>query len=189
MSIFVLGLLLFFGIHCISIVNDPWRNRMVDKIGKWTWKGLYSIVSIFGFIMMVWGYGITHYDTPTLYSPLMPLQHSSVLLLLPVFPLLIAAYFPGRIKKLTKHPMLIATMLWATAHLFSNGSLVDVILFGSFLIWAIVDRISLQRRQLRPTPGAPHTVFNDIIACIAGLGLYVAFIFWLHELIIGTSVF
>ena len=189
MSIFLIGLLLFIGIHSISILNESWRNLMVNKIGEWTWKGTYSFVSIFGFILMVWGYGVTRYDSTLLYTPPLWLQHFSLLLLLPVFPLLVAAYFPGRIKTATKHPMLISTTLWAVGHLFSNGSLVDVILFGSFLIWAIMDRISIEHRQPRPTPGAPHSTFNDIIACVVGLGLYLAFIFWLHELLFGVSPF
>ncbi len=188
MSIFLIGLCIFLGIHCISILNESWRNRMVNKIGEWAWKGLYSLVSIFGFILIVWGYGATRYDTALLYTPPLWLQHFSLLLLLPVFPLLIAAYFPGRIKDVTKHPLLISTTLWAVAHLFSNGSLVDVILFGSFLAWAIMDRISIGQRQPRPIPGAPYSRFNDIIAVVVGLGLYLAFAFWLHELLIGVPV-
>lgn len=188
MSIFLTGLLLFLGIHSISVVNDPWRNLMVKKIGELAWKGFYSLVSIFGFILIIWGYGITRYDSALLYSPPLWLQYFSLLLFLPVFPLLVAAYLPGRIKTATQHPMLIATMLWALAHLFSNGSLVNVILFGSFLIWAVMDRISIEQRQPRPIPGAPYSNFNDIIASVVGLALYFGFIFWLHELLIGVTV-
>ena len=189
MTIFLTGFLLFFGIHCISILNESWRNRMVNKVGEWPWKGIYSLVSISGFILMVWGYGLARYDAAVLYTPPLWLQHFSLLLLLPVFPLLVAAYFPGRIKAVVKHPMLISTKLWAVAHLLSNGTLVDVILFGAFLAWAIVDRISIEHRQPRPTPGAPYSSFNDIIACVAGLSLYIAFAFWLHELFIGIQPF
>jgi len=189
MSIFLTGLLIFFGIHCISILNESWRNHMVDKIGELAWKGIYSLVSVFGFILIVWGYGVTRYESALLYTPPLWLQHFSLLLLLPVFPLLVAAYFPGRIKAATKHPMLIATKLWAVAHLFSNGTLVDVILFGSFLTWAIMDRISIEQRQPRPIPGVPYSSFNDVISCVIGLCLYLAFVFWLHELLIGVPPF
>lgn len=189
MGIFLTGLLIFLGIHSISIINESWRNLMVDKIGKWTWKGLYSFVSIFGFILIIWGYGSARYDSALLYNPPIWLQHFSLVLLLPVFPLLVAAYFPGRIKAATQHPMLISTMLWALAHLFSTGSLANVILFGSFLIWAIMDRISIEHRRPRAIPGAPYSSFNDIIACVVGLGIYLAFVFWLHELLIGVSLF
>lgn len=187
--IFFIGLFLFLGIHCVSIVNDPWRNRTVDKVGQLAWKGFYSFVSIIGFITMSWGYGLIRQDTPLLYSPPTWLQYLALFLFIPVFPLLIAAYFPGRIKTVTKHPMLLSTMLWAAAHLFSTGSLVDFILFSSFLIWAIIDRISIEHRQSRPIPEAPYTSFNDIIACVIGLGLYFAFVFWLHQLLIGVPVF
>jgi uncharacterized membrane protein len=189
MSIFLIGLLLFIGIHSISILNEPWRNLMVNKMGEWTWKGFYSIVSIFGFILIIWGYGVTRYDSALLYTPPLWLHHFSSLLLLPVFPLLVAAYFPGRIKDVTKHPMLISTKLWAVAHLCSNGSLVDVMLFGSFLTWAVMDRISIDQRQPRPIPGTPYSAFNDIIAVVVGLVLYLAFAFWLHERLIGVPAF
>ena len=189
LSIFLVGLFIFLGIHSISIVNESWRNRMLEKIGEWTWKGIYSLVSIFGFILIVWGYGATLHDSVLVYSPPLWLQHFSLVLLLPVFILLVAAYFPGRIKAVTKHPMLLSTKLWAVAHLLSNGALVDVILFGSILTWAIWDRISLGRRQPRSIPGAPQSNFNDIIASVVGIGLYCAFIFWLHELFIGVPAY
>ena len=189
MSIFFIGLLIFIGIHSISIVNESWRNRMVNKIGEWAWKGMYSLVSIFGFMLIILGYGVVRYDSVVLYTPPLWLQHFSLLVLVPVFPLLVGAYFPGRIKAATKHPMLISVKLWAVAHLFLNGSLVDVFLFGSFLTWAVWDRISIQRRQPRPIPGAPYSSFNDIIACVVGIGLYLTFVFWLHELLIGVPPF
>lgn len=189
MGIFLTGLFIFLGIHCISIVNESWRNHMVEKIGEWTWKGIYSLVSIFGFILMVFGYGAARHESALLYIPPLWLQYFSIVLLLPVFPLLVAAYFPGRIKTVTKHPMLMATKLWAVAHLVSNGSLIEVILFGSFLIWAIWDRISLERRQPRPIPGAPASNYNDIIAFFVGIGLYLFFVFSLHQRFIGVPVY
>lgn len=189
MSIFLIGLLIFFGIHSISIVSESWRDCMVNKIGQWPWKGVYSLVSIVGFVLIIWGYGIAHHDSVVLYSPPIWLQHFSMLLLLPVFPLLIAAYFPGRIKAAINHPMLLSTKLWAIGHLLVNGSLIDVILFGSFLVWAVWDWISLQYRFPRSIPGAPSSNFNDMFAWIVGCGLYFVFIFWLHELVIGISLF
>jgi uncharacterized membrane protein len=189
MSIFIIGLLLFLGIHSISIANESWRNHMVKITGERAWKGIYSLVAIFSFILVIWGYGVTRHDSALLYTPPIWLHHFSLLLLLPVFPLLIAAYFPGRIKSVIKHPMLMSTKLWAVAHLLSNGSLVDVILFGSFFIWAIWDRISMAHRQPRPIPGAPNSNFNDIIACVVGIGLYLTFVLWLHELLIGVPAY
>ena len=146
-------------------------------------------MSFISFILIVWGYDVSRLDSALMYSPPEWLRHVSLLLLLPVFILLVAAYFPGRIKAATKHPMLMSTMLWAVAHLLSNGALVDVILFGSFLIWAMWDCISLKSRQTRPIPGAPESNYNDIIACVVGIGLYFAFVFCLHELLIGVPVY
>ncbi len=187
MGLFSIGLLLFFGIHSISILNESWRDRMVERVGKWPWKGIYSLVSILGFILIIWGYGAGRSDSVVLFTTPILLQYISVALLLPVFPLLIAAYFPGRIKAATRHPMLLATILWAVAHLLISGSLINIILFGSFLAWAVWDRISVQHRQPRPIPGAPLSNFNDIIACVVGLGLYLSFVFWLHELLFSVS--
>lgn len=189
MSILLIGLFLFLGIHCISILNDPWRNRMVNKIGKWGWKGIYGLVSIFGFILIIRGYEIARLDAALLYTPPSWLQYFAFLLLLPAFPLLVAAYFPGRIKAATKHPMLLSTVLWSVAHLLSTGSLVNVILFGSFLVWAIIDIDSIEHRTPRAIPEAPFSRFNDIIACIVGLGLFLTFVFWLHEYLFGVALF
>lgn len=189
MIIFFCGLIIFFGIHSISIVSAEWRNNMVEKLGDGAWRGLYSLVAIAGFILMVWGYGQVRYDSPMLYTPPIWLQHISLILLLPVFPLLIATYFPGRIQATVKHPMLLAVKIWAFAHLLANGELVSVILFGVFLGWAVVDRISLKKRPKRPIPGAPAARYNDSVAIVGGIGLYVAFTLWLHELLIGVSPF
>ena len=188
MTIFLLGLFIFFGVHSISIPGDSWRNRLAEKTGTGAWKVLYSLVSISGFVLMVWGYGRARSYSPDLYTPQQWLQHLSLALSLPVFPLLIAAYFPGRIKSAVRHPMLLATLLWAAAHLVSTGSVVDVILFGSFLIWAVADIISLHHRRVRPAPEAPSTRYNDAAAVSVGLILYALFILYLHQLLVGVSI-
>ena len=108
MTVFLLGLLIFLGVHSISIVNEPWRDRMVKAIGKWPWKGLYSLVAAFGFVLIIWGYGLSSSDSFDLYVPPLWLHRLALLVLLPVFVLFLAAYFPGRIKKATGHPMLLA---------------------------------------------------------------------------------
>ena len=187
MSVLLLGLIIFFAVHSVSIVNEPWRDRMVTKMGEWPWKGLYSLLAVVGFILIVWGYGLARHDPVLLYSPPAWLRHLALLLLVPVFPLLLAAYLPGRIQAATKHPMLVAVKLWAVAHLLANGMLADVLLFGAFLAWAVVDRISMKRRTQRTIPSAPPSKANDISAVLVGLALYVAFIFWLHTWLIGVS--
>jgi uncharacterized membrane protein len=187
MTTLILGLLLFLGAHSISIANDPWRNRMQTRLGEVGWKGLYSLISIAGFVLIVQGYAAARLDPVVLYTPPTALRHVAMLLLVPVFPLLLSTYLPGRIKSAVKHPMLVATKLWAFAHLLANGNLADVVLFGGFLAWAVADRISLKRRQTRALHTAPAGKVNDVIAVVGGLALYVGFVMWLHVWLIGVS--
>jgi uncharacterized membrane protein len=178
---------LFFAAHSISIVNDAWRNRMARRLGELGWQGLYALVAAAGLGLIVWGYGLARQEPVVLYVPPFWLRHLSLLLLVFVFPLLLATYLPGRIREITKHPMLVATKLWAVAHLLANGTLADVLLFGSFLVWAVADRISLERRAPRPVPGAPPSRLNDAVAVLGGLVLYAAFALWLHHWLFGVS--
>ncbi len=187
MTLLVLGLILFLGTHAISIANEPWRDRMHARFGEIGWKGIYSVVALIGFVLIIHGYGQARLDPVVIYNPPFWLRHVAMLLLVPVFPLLLATYLPGRIKSATRHPMLVATKLWALAHLLANGTLADVLLFGGFLAWAVADRISLKRRQPRPLHTAPAGKANDIIAIIGGLAIYGAFVMFLHTWLIGVS--
>lgn len=188
MGTLILGLVLFLGIHSVSIVNEPWRHRMAARMGEWSWKAVYSVVAIVGFVLIVWGYGEARQYPTVLYVPPGWLRHLAFLLLIPVFPLLFAAYLPGRIQSAVKHPMLAAVKIWAFAHLLVNGTLADLVLFGSFLVWAVADRISLKRRHPAPVPGAPPSKANDAIAVVGGLAVYVAFVLWLHGRLIGVPL-
>ena len=185
---FIIGLVLFFGIHTISIIALPLRDKLVEK-SEYGWKGFYSVVSLIGFVLMVRGYGDYRLTATVFYFPPMWLRHVSALLLLPVFILFIAPYFPSRINKVMKHPQLVAVKLWALAHLLVNGSSADLMLFGAFLIWAVADRISVKRRPLREVPHIPESTANAVIVIIVGLGLYVAFTLWLHGPLIGVKPF
>ena len=182
----ILGLVVFFGVHSISIVNEPWRDQMVARMGEWPWKGVYSIAALAGLVMISMGYGMARYDPVYLYFPPQWLRHTSLLLMAFVFPLVFAAYFTGRIKSAVKHPMLLATKIWALAHLLANGTLADVILFGSFILWAGADRASMKRRSQRPITSAPPSKVNDLIAVVGGLVVYFAFFLWLHQWLIGV---
>ena len=188
MNTLIAGLLVFFAVHSISIFNDAWRNRMVEKTGEWVWKGLYALLAVIGLLLIIRGYGHARLDPIVLYTPPRWLHYPALLLLLPVFPLLLAAYLPGRIQMAAKHPLLLATKLWATAHLLVNGTLADALLFGAFLAWAVADRISLKQRIPQPVPNIPPGRFNDTIAIVIGLALYAAFVFWLHARLIGVAV-
>lgn len=187
MSGLVLGLVLFLGVHSVSIVAPAWRDAQVARYGEKPWKALYSLVSIAGFVLLVIGYGAARQSAIVLYTPPTWTRHLALLLMLPVFPLLLGAYLPGRIKAALKHPFLAAVKLWALAHLLANGTLADVLLFGGFLAWAVADRVSLKRRPQRPLPGAPERPMNDLIAVVAGLVLYGVFVTWLHQWLIGVA--
>jgi uncharacterized membrane protein len=187
MSILIIGIALFLGIHSISIVTPGLRARAVASMGTNGWRGLYSLVSAAGFVLILYGFHLARQAPVVLYMPPGWMRHVTLLLMLPVFPLLLAAYLPGRIKTAMKHPMLAAVKFWAFAHLLSNGLLADVLLFGAFLVWAICDRISLKRRPPQAIRTAPQGRFNDLIAVIAGLALYVIFILWAHVRMFGSS--
>ncbi len=187
MSILILGLVVFLGVHSVGIVAPAGRDRLAARLGELPWKGLYSVVSLLGFLLIVWGYGLARHDPVPLYSPPTWTKHLTLLLMVPVFPLLLAAYLPGRIQAAVKHPMLAAVKLWAFAHLLANGNLADLVLFGSFLAWAVADRISLKHRRPLPVPGAPPGKANDLIAVVGGLLLYGAFVMGLHTWLIGVS--
>jgi uncharacterized membrane protein len=184
----VLGLVLFLGVHSISIVAPAWRDRTAARLGN-AWRGLYSLTTIAGLIVIIWGYGIARQNPVLLYAPPPWTHYIAAVLMLPVFTLFLAAYLPGRIKSALKHPMLISIMLWAVAHLISTGMLANVVLFGSFLAWAVADRISFRWRTQRPILTAPSMKLNDGIAIVAGLAVYVVFEHWLHVRWIGVQPF
>ena len=190
MLLFLAGLALFLGVHAVSIVAPAWRTAVVARRGEASWKGIYSVVAGVGLALIIVGYGLARRDPVVLYDPPAGMRHLALLLMVPVFPLLVATYLPGRIRRAVKHPMLLAVKLWAAAHLLANGMLVDVILFGGFLAWAVADRISINRRptaDAHATPAAPAAPLNDVIAVVAGLALYVVFLLWAHRWLIGVS--
>lgn len=184
----ILGLVLFLGIHSIGIVALPLRDRFAAK-SPLGWKAFYGIVSLIGIVLIVRGYAELRFTPTILYVTPTWLSHVSATLMLPFFILFLAPYLPGRISAATKHPQLIAVKLWAVSHLLVNGTLADVLLFGSFLTWAVLDRISMKRRPARAVPGLPESKTNDIIVVVLGLLLYVAFVLWLHEMLIGIKPF
>ena len=189
MSLLVLGLVLFLGIHSVSIVAPAWRDAQVARRGERAWKGMYALASLAGLLLLIHGYGLARLAPVVLYTPPTGLRHLALLLMLPVFPLLFAAYLPGRIQRAARHPMLLAVKLWATAHLLANGNLADVLLFGAFLAWAVADRISVKRRAVqRSVPGAPPGAANDIVAVVGGLGVYAAFLFKVHGWLTGMPL-
>jgi uncharacterized membrane protein len=188
MLMLIAGLILFFVPHSVAIVAPSWRDRMVMHLRERSWKGMYSLISAAGLILIVLGFAHARRSPMVLYVSPAWLHDVTWVMMLPVFPLLLAAYLPGRIQTAAKHPMLAAIKIWATAHLLVNGTLADVLLFGSFLIWAVAVRISLKRRVPSPVHGAQPSRYNDLIAVVLGVALYALFIFRLHALIIGVPL-
>ena len=184
MTTLIAGLVLFLGMHSFSIVAAPLRDRLAAK-SELGWKAVYSIVSIAGFVLIIQGYSEARIGAEVLYTTPRWLWHVASLFMLPTFILFIAPYFPGRISTAAKHPQLVAVKLWAFSHLLINGSVPDVLLFGSLLAWGVVDRISMKRREQRALPGLPKSGINDIVIIVVGLALYAATVLWLHERFIG----
>ncbi|HLQ13934.1 MAG TPA: NnrU family protein [Steroidobacteraceae bacterium] len=187
MIFLVIGLVLLLGVHSIAIVAPQWRDRAALRLGPQLWRGLYSVVSLAGLLLVIHGFALARATPVFWYFPAGWLRAVTRALMLPVFPLLLAAYLPGRIQAVVKHPMLAAVKLWAFAHLLSNGSAAGVLLFGSLLAWAVADRISLKRRPARAARGAAPSKWNDLIAIVLGLALYAMFMSWAHLKLIGVS--
>ena len=146
----LLGLLVFLGVHSIRIVADDWRSRCIERFGEVLWKFVYGAVSLAGFLVIIWGYGVARQQPVQLWSPPAGMPHLAALLTWFAFMLLAAAYIPcNHFKARWHHPMLLATKLWALAHLLANGTLAGVALFGSFLVWAIVMFANARRQDRR----------------------------------------
>jgi uncharacterized membrane protein len=186
MGVLVLGLAVFLGVHCISIVAPAWRDRTAARLGN-AWRGIYSLASIAGLLLIVWGYGAARHEPVLLYTPAPWTRYVTAVLMVPVFPLLLAGYLPGRIRDTVGHPMLTGVILWALAHLIGSGTLLNLLLFGSFLVWAVADCLSFGWRTQRPISMAPPGRLNDVIAIVAGLMLYAVFEHWLHARWIGVQ--
>ena len=186
MLLLTVGLVLFLGIHSTRMVVPSVRAGFRARGAEKRWKLIYSIVSLVGLVLIIWGYALARPEARIVYEPPSGMRHLALLLMLPVFPLLAASHSPGYIKKTVKHPMLVATILWAVAHLLANGTSADVLLFGGFLVWAVCDLISSIRRGpvfLR----RPPVLRKDISAIVAGLAIYALFLFWLHRILFGVS--
>lgn len=187
MLILILGLVIFLGLHLLP-VQASLKASLVGKLGAGAYKGLVSLGAFVGLVLIVWGYDLTRAaGALVIWQPPTGMRHLTLLLMVPFFPLLIATYVPSKIRATVKHPMLTAVKLWAFAHLLANGTLPDMLIFGSFLAWGVIDRISLKRRGVVPPAAVASFTSGDWIAIGAGLILYAATILRLHLLIIGVS--
>ncbi|PKP81523.1 MAG: NnrU family protein [Alphaproteobacteria bacterium HGW-Alphaproteobacteria-18] len=185
MTYLILGLIIFFGAHLFSTFRSRAPGKDIkEKLGYGPYMGLYSLVSLVGFGLIIWGFGAAR-PAPILYTPPTGLAHLNLVLMLPAMIMLAAAYTPtGRIKKAVKHPMLVAVKIWALGHLLANGELNSVLLFGSFLAYGVIDRIALKKRgDIGPGPDAPVSAMGDIGAVVIGAGAYAVLLLWLHPIL------
>lgn len=191
MSYLIAGLLLFLGVHSTRVFADGWRTRTRAGMGEKPFKAIYSLLSLAGFVLLVWGYGVARQQPVVLWNPPTGMRHLAALLTLIAFVLLAASQVPrNHIKAKLHHPMVLGTKVWAFAHLLSNGTLADTVLFGSFLVWAIVLFAASRRRDRREqTVYAAGTLGATVITVVAGVVAWAAFAFWLHRALIGVAPF
>ena len=187
MLILVLGLVVFLGIHSVRMLAPQWRDARLAAMGEGPWKGVYSLVSLAGLALLVWGYVVARPLAPVLYvTPFWMVHLTMLLMALALISLMVSNLKPGKLKPILKHPMLLAVKLWAFAHLLVNGDLASVLLFGSFLAWAVWNRIAVKRRGgALPKPGP---VINDVIAIGSGLVLWALIVWKAHVWIAGVPV-
>ena len=191
MTLLILGLILFLGVHSVRIVGEGWRTAQIARRGAGTWKGIYSGLSIAGFMLIVWGYSLARQDPVMLWTPQVWARHLAALLTLVSFILLVAAYVPKNgIKARVHHPMVLAVKVWASAHLLTNHTLADLLLFGSFLVWAVLDfRAARARDRAGKVAYEPGTLVGTLITVVVGTLAWAAFAMWLHAMLFGVAPF
>jgi uncharacterized membrane protein len=190
MLLLVLGLALFLGVHSTRVVAEGWRTSMIQRVGEKTWKGVYSVASIAGFALIVWGYGLARHNPVVLWpQPPVATRHIAALLTLVALVLFVAAYVPrNHFKAKLRHPQILGVKVWALAHLIANNTLADVLLFGGFLLWAVLDfRAARKRDRSLVTMPPAGTVQGTAVTVVIGVLAWAAFAFWLHARLIGVA--
>ncbi len=189
MAILVLGLVLFLGVHSTRIVADDWRTARVARWGPNGWKAAYSVISLAGLLLIVWGYGLARQQPVLLWTPPRGMNHLASALMAVALVLLAAAYVPrNALRARLRHPMVLAVKTWALAHLLSNGTLADLLLFGSFLAWAVFDFRSARQRDRRDgNPVIVASAGGTIAAVAVGLAAWAALAFGGHAWLFGVA--
>ena len=189
MALLILGIVLFLGVHSTRIVAPDFRRSMIARLGENGWKGLYSVAALAGLAILIWGYGLARLDPVVVWTPPQALAHVALLLNLIAFLLLGLYLVPGgRLKAKLGHPMVLAVKVWAFAHLLANGTLADILLFGSFLVWAVVDFAASRRRdRAAGTVRIAGPARNDVLALLVGALLWAFMVWWGHLWLIGVS--
>jgi uncharacterized membrane protein len=187
MLLLLLGLLVFLGVHSTRIVADDWRSAMIGRMGELPWKAVYAVLSIIGFVLIVWGFSLARQQPVQLWMPPRGMRHLAALLTLIAFVLLAATYVPrNAIKARLHHPMVLSVKVWALAHLLANGNLAHVVLFGAFLVWAALSfRAARARDRAAGTVYPAGTAAGTGITLVAGVAGWALFAFWAHGALIG----
>ena len=193
----LLGLVLFLGVHSLRVFAPEWRAGMLSNLGEKKFKGLVSIASLVGFVLIIHGYGLARLTPQVLWIPPVATRHLAVLLMLFAMIFLVATYVPGNhIKQRLHHPMVVSVKVWSVAHLLANGMAADVLLFGSFLGWAVLDfRAARQRDRAaqavtvepKLVEAKPATLKATVITIVVGAGLWLGFLTYLHLKLFGVS--
>ncbi len=193
MAWLIVGLVLFLGAHSTRIFAEGWRTSMVERLGEKPWKGVVSVLSLAGFVLIIWGYGLARQSPVPVWTPPRGMNHLAALLTLIAFVLLVAAYVPrNAIKARLRHPMVLGVKVWALAHLLANGTLAALVLFGAFLLWAVLDfRAARGRDRAAALAGAPAEAppasgAATLATVVIGAAAWAGFAFWAHGAWIGV---
>ena len=191
MTLLILGLVIFLGAHSTRVFAEGWRSAQLARMGEKQWKGAYSIASVVGFVLLVWGYALARQEPVPLWIPSIGLRHAASLLTVFSFILLAAAYVPrNSIKARIGHPMVASVKLWALAHLLANHTLADLLLFGGFLVWAVLCfRAARARDRAAGTTYPAGTLQGNLLTVAAGVVAWLVFAMWLHRVLIGVGPF
>ena len=189
MAILVLGLIIFLGLHSTRIVSESGRERAIARIGEGPWKGVYSALSVIGFVLIVWGFARARYDAAQVWTPPAGARHITMLLMLVALILFASFIFKrSHIAVMTHHPMLWSVLLWSAGHLFANGSAAVLVLFGTFFVWSAADLVSSYARDRRNGVVYPEPQLGTTAgAVVAGLVVYALLIGGLHLWLFGVS--
>ncbi|MBK9244080.1 MAG: NnrU family protein [Burkholderiales bacterium] len=191
MLLLIAGLAIFFGVHSLRIFAEDWRGAQIARLGVGAYKGVYSLLSLLGLALITIGYAQARAAPVTLWDPPLWTRHLSALLVLFAFVLLVAAYVPrSRIRAAVGHPMTIGVKIWAAGHLLANGTLADLLLFGSFLLWAVFDlRAARARDRRHGRVGVRASLLADVATIVVGVVLWAAFALYLHGWLFGVRPF
>jgi uncharacterized membrane protein len=191
MSMLIAGLLIFLGVHSVRVVAEDWRTQVRQRVGENTFKGVYSVLSLLGFMLIIWGYGAARLEPVALWGSPTWTRHLAALITLPAFVLLVAAYVPGNgIKARVHHPMVLGVKTWALAHLVANNTLADLLLFGGFLVWSVFSyRAARQRDRVSQVVYPPGKASMTAVTVVVGVLAWAGFAFWAHAAWIGVRPF